>query len=159
MTQTPQTHHMTPDEFAHQFNQIRFNLNWRAFQKWRWPIRTIVISEREALLALRTGFRMRYGRLEPHFLKTVMSHYMSVGQVVNNLDRFSDRRQKIFSSYHQTFAEAKEPIDLQFAAYDMGQNRQLILDGNHRACALALADVRFQVTLFSIVGPRWFIPQ
>lgn len=145
--------------YGEKFPAIHFNFNWQAFAAQDWPVSVHRICERADLLALRTAFRRRFGRFDPRFIKTVFSHYATVGEALVHVDTFKPRRQAIIEGYREQFAAHDGVVELELPVYRIRNGYELILDGNHRACALALTDVPFHLTLYTIDGPRRYRPR
>lgn len=147
------------DEYRSLFPRIHFDLAWEAFAQQNWPVDRLTLVRRDELLTLKTAFRIRFGKVAPRFLKTLGSHFMSVEEALAHLNLMDERRQQIILEYREQFTTAAHPVRLRLATYRLDDRTQLILDGSHRACALASADCDFELTLYRIKGPRRFAPK
>jgi hypothetical protein len=112
-----------------------------------------VISDRTELLGFHTFFRRSLGRVMPHFLHWVASRQMRLGEVMRLYHRIPVEHRQIVGHFVHAMADSTGPITLELPTYQFAGNQHFILDGNHRACAIALSGRAFRITLHSIHGP------
>ena len=78
---------------------------------------------------------------------------MSVIYAKEHLDKLEDCRRDAILDYVEQFRSAKIVPQMIVPAYALPNSQCLLLDRNHRTEALAIANVEFELTLFSIHGP------
>jgi hypothetical protein len=144
---------MTAAEFGEHFPEITVGLNWQRFQDEAWPVQRQVLTDRDELLGFYTFFRRSLGRVMPHFLHWVASRQMAIADVLRNIDRIPAEHRQVIDHFVALWADGSGPIELKLPTYRFGQNKHFIVDGNHRACAVALSQRPFRLELYSIDGP------
>ena len=75
-----------------------------------------------------------------------------LAQIPVVLASLNEKRQAGIQEYVYQFRQ-QPSVKFSVPSYDLGNNRQLSLDGNHRLSALLLTDVPFTVTFWSVRGP------
>lgn len=143
---------LTPEQYEAMFPEINVDLNWAAFKRDRWPVRTEIITDPARLRTAFTCFRSSLGRVDPHFLHWLFARNMAIFEVERRYRSLraadqvrSDRFERLFRD--QGYAKLAIPV------FDLGNGRFYLLDGNHRCLALCRSGVPFKVDVYAIVGP------
>ncbi|WMT89073.1 hypothetical protein [Pelagibacterium sp. H642] len=111
------------------------------------------IDDRQALDALFTCYRGTPTQVECS-MKNPFAFPMRISEVRRRLDEFEPANRAAFERYVAAFnAVGDEPIEMVIPAYALGKEGFLLLDGNHRATAAAIAGRPFRLTLATLNGP------
>lgn len=111
------------------------------------------IDDRQALDALFTCYRGTPTQVECS-MKNPFAFPMRISEVRRRLDEFEPANRAAFECYVASFSGAgDEPVEMVIPAYALGEDGFLLLDGNHRATAAAIAGRPFRVTLATLHGP------
>lgn len=142
----------TPPDFRQRFPGIRVEIDWARFVAEDWPIRSHTITDRRALLDLRSFFGIRFGRINPRFLKTVGTRSMRVGEAAGRIESFPEPQRQVILSWADDYRMGRiEPV-LTLPTFELPDGTALLLDGNHHATALAIAGVPFEAELVGVSG-------
>jgi hypothetical protein len=144
---------MTAADYADRFEAITVRLNWRKFAAESWPVERHVVTDPLALSQFHTFFRKSLGRVNPHFLHWIASRQMQVEEVLAKLGRLPRADRTSIEQIAAEFGQMREPVRLTLPTYELGDGQRFIMDGNHRACGLALSGQPFELELYSIAGP------
>jgi hypothetical protein len=144
---------MTAPDYARHFPDIGVQLNWRRFEAEGWPVERRVLTDRDELLGFHTFFRRSLGRVMPHFLHWVASRQMRIGEVLDHLGRIPQEHRATIDYFVEQWLDDAGPIEMDLPIYRFRGDGHFIVDGNHRACAIALSGRPFRIELFSIAGP------
>ncbi len=144
---------ITAAQYAKRFPDIGVGLNWDRFRAEAWPVQRRLLTDRDELLTYYTFFRRSLGRVMPHFLHWLASRQMRVAEVLRDYDRIPAEHRETIDHFFNIWAEGAGPLEMELPTYRFGGNQHFIVDGNHRACAIALSQKPFRITLFSIDGP------
>jgi hypothetical protein len=142
----------TPEDYATEYRAvIRVGFNWNRFHKERWPIAAAQVVDRQMLgnsilpwYLGRTGQEVVYDAAD-----ATPIHLAQIPVVLASLN---EQRQAGIQKYVYQF-RSQPSVKFSVPSYDLGNSRQLALDGNHRLSALLLTDVPFTVTFWSVRGP------
>ncbi|WP_108395919.1 hypothetical protein [Devosia submarina] len=145
---------MTAADYRRHFPQIESGFNWERFAAERWPIERRVLTNREELLGFYTFFRSSLGRVMPRFLHWLASRQMRMAEVLEKLHRLPTEDRQSINYFLKLWSVSTEPISMDLPTYRFGETEHFIMDGNHRACAIALSGRPFRIELYSIAGPR-----
>ncbi|WP_172122513.1 MULTISPECIES: hypothetical protein [unclassified Devosia] len=145
---------LTAADYREQFPDITVGLNWERFAAERWPIERRTLTNRQELLGFHTFFRKSLGRIMPHFLHWLASQQMRMGDVVENFARIPAEHRASVEYFVAQWASSPGPLQLELPTYRFAPSEHFILDGNHRATAIALSGKPFRIELVSVVGPR-----
>jgi hypothetical protein len=77
---------------------------------------------------------------------------MTVRDVRQRLGEFTPANRDAFLAYASQFS-TQGNVELTLPAYGLGSNGYLLLDGNHRATAIAMCDIPFEMSLAILDGP------
>ena len=144
---------MTAANYRERFPEIAVGLNWTRFAAEDWPVERRVLTDRAELLRFHTFFRRSLGRIMPHFLHWVASRQMRMDEVLENFARIPPKDRATIEYFAAQWTEGSGPIEMDLPTYRFRGNEHFILDGNHRACAIALSGRPFRIDLYSIAGP------
>lgn len=143
---------LSAQDYGERFPDIRVALDWDRFAAEKWPICRGVVVDTAELGSLRTAFWVRFKRLNPRFLKTVGTRSLPVAEVAARIAQFPQPGQDHILALVQQYRQAGV-ADVDAPAYRLADGTFLILDGNHRSTALALAGVPFRLNLYVVMGP------
>ena len=144
---------MSAGDYAREFPEITVGLNWDRFASEGWPVHHRIVTDREELLEYFTFFRCSLGRIMPRFFHWLASRQMRIRDVLKHVGRIPDEHRASLDYFADNWRDGTGPIEMSLPTYRIGESDHFILDGNHRACALALSDRPFRLDLFSIEGP------
>ena len=112
-----------------------------------------IVEDLQTLDALFTCYRGTPTQVECS-MKNPFAFPMRVREVRGRLDEFEPANKSAFDRYVTAFGEAGgETIDMVLPTYGLGADGYLLLDGNHRATAAAIAGRPFRLTLAVLNGP------
>src|SRR5271156_6002321 len=137
---------MNITQFIGCFDKIRVQLNSKRASKEQWPISTCDLASKDDLRKLYLPWYYSPKTDAPVCWCNADAQPLCVGRVADNLDYRPQNKDGILK-YACCFRAAPSPIRIKFPVYNLHDGKWLLLDGNHRAVALALVDVRFEVTL------------
>ena len=145
---------MTPTEIFHgKFcSQIRVAFNWRKFFIEDSPIEVVTLSDVRI-----------FGNLKLPWYLNSSSEFVGYGVagalpvVLGDVSKWiahlpSDRRESIEKMRDEVLSGVRS-TEFEFPSYAIPQCQYLILDGNHRLCALALSGLPFRVQMYVLKGP------
>lgn len=113
----------------------------------------VIIEDHRALDELFTCYRGTPTQVECS-MKNPFAFPMRVSEVRERLDEFEPANKSAFERYVAAFSDpGHEPIEMVLPAYGLGKHGYLLLDGNHRATAAAIAHRPFRLTLAVLAGP------
>jgi hypothetical protein len=142
---------MKTSEFISQFQAINVRLNWRRMSAQQWPVSTYRIYSTTKLRDLYMPWHQLNGAEVPCTMDGAMPR--TVGQTADEMKGPEATRQEIILKYRAIIQAAPPPVKMTFPAYLLPDSKRLLLDGNHRAIALHLSEMAFEITLLSIEGP------
>lgn len=117
----------------------------------RYSLKTI--EDHDALDTLFTCYRGTPAQVECS-MKNPFAFPMRVKEVRERLDEFEPANRSAFMRYVTAFGQPDaQPIKMVLPAYGLGMDGFLLLDGNHRATAAAIARRPFHLTLAVLDGP------
>jgi hypothetical protein len=136
---------------------IKVHLNWLKLIADRWPVRVVTIRSRAELLGLYTCSYASPDRINLNY-DAPNATPMRIADLLHRWRDFPDVTAQGISKervqdYVDRFSSAAATGRLIGAAYDLKEGRLLLLDGHHRALALASLDLPFRVRLAVISGP------
>jgi len=141
------------DAFAQKFgSEIRMYFNWSRLMSEEWPVEIVTISGSNELAALRLpwclssknefvsfetedGFPVRLSEVGVWFA------YLPTG-IRDKIERFESE-----------FRHAPRHVSFDFPAYAIPMQQHLVLDGNHKLCALTRSGVPFRLQMWAVNGP------
>jgi hypothetical protein len=144
---------ISPKEFEARFRSvIRVGINWSRFINECWPISILRVVDRESLgVSVLPWYLGDTGQEVPYSANAAYPVVLDqIPEVICTLNR---NRQKSIGEYAQHFS-GKPLVELAAPSFDLGNGRQLILDGNHRLSALFITKTPFVVTFYSVQGPK-----
>lgn len=144
---------MTAADYAKRFSDIAVRLNWQKFAAENWPVRRCTVTDPQVLGQFYTFFRSSLGRINPHFLHWVAVRQMPVSTVLARLKGVPEADRTAIEEIAAQFRQSAEPVCLTLPTFELGNGRRFLLDGNHRACGLALSGRPFRLDLYSLAGP------
>lgn len=152
MTNGLQPTSLVAQTYSERFPDIRVAIDWSRFAVESWPVHRGTIVDPAELGRLRSAFWVRFKRLNPRFLKTIGTRSLPIAEVAARMAHFPQPgRDHILDLVRQYRDEGR--AHAQVPAYRLADGTVLLLDGNHRSTALALAQVPFELDLFVIMGP------
>lgn len=155
MTQVPHfPTEMTAADFRQHFPQIESGFNWERFAAERWPVERRVLTNREDMLGFYTFFRSSLGRVMPRFLHWIASRQMRLAEVLDSLHQLPTEDRQSIEYFLEQWSGGSGLISMDLPTYRFSETAHFIMDGNHRACAIALSGKPFRIELYSIAGPR-----
>lgn len=110
------------------------------------------LSRLEELDPVYTCYRATRNRVECS-MKNPFVVPMTVADIRRRLDEFPSANRAAFLDYVARFTHQAGPLELTLPAYGLGEAGYLLLDGNHRATAVAIAGRPFTITLAVLDGP------
>jgi hypothetical protein len=136
---------------------IKVHLNWLKLIADRWPVRVATIRSRAELLSLYTCSYASADRVNLNY-DAPGATPMRIADLLHRWRDFPDVAAQGISKervqdYVERFSSAGGTVRLIGAAYDLKEGRLLLLDGHHRALALASLDRSFMLRLAVISGP------
>ncbi|MBA2592597.1 MAG: hypothetical protein H0U97_10240 [Gammaproteobacteria bacterium] len=142
-----------PDLFASFFRPaIRVCFNWDRLLEERWPIKVIVVDERQRLADFYPPWYLSPAGEEVGYLD-IDARPFPLSAIPDSMKGLRRKRQDSIKRFSTIFTESRQPIHLVLPAYALTENRYLLLDGTHRAAALLLSDVVFRMMVFVVNGP------
>ena len=141
---------MNSSEAIECLNGIRVCLNWKRAYAERWNVSHRTVSLIDEIRGLYIPWYRANG--VPCECAYRGATPVKVGQVADDLDGWPHRSAAIHK-YVCIYRMSPSPLRLMLPVYDLPRSETLLLDGSHRAVALILADVSFEVALLSIQGP------
>jgi hypothetical protein len=140
------------DSYRARFPEIAVEVNWRRFRADGWLIRHFRTSSPDDLLEFFTCYRLSLGRVNGHFLHWLFSRNMTVRDVLKRYGRVPQKDKRIIEHFASIYI-GQQQVRLELPTLDLPGRRQFLADGNHRAVALALARVPFELDLYAIQAP------
>lgn len=145
---------LSVDDYRRRFSNIRVELDWKAFEAENWPTYALTLTDRDELLDLRSFFGDRFGRINPRFLKTLGTRSLRIGEAASRIGEFPAAQRDLILSWADDFRLGRQEPRLELPSFHLPDGTHLVLDGNHHATALALADVPFEIELVAVKGRR-----
>jgi hypothetical protein len=68
-------------------------------------------------------------------------------------DGFSEHRRRRVRQLAGEYQASKPPVQLLAGCYDIGEERRLVVDGNHRIAAVVESSVAFRLLALTVCGP------
>lgn len=81
------------------------------------------------------------------------SRPLRVATADRTLRTWPDNRRLTVTTLTRAYADGPGPVSLTLPVYRVGEDRHVLLDGNHRAVAAHRADAEVCLTLCSLTGP------
>ena len=131
--------------------QIRVRLDWQKAVTERWPIGQHVVSEKDELANMYVGLYSTNNDFDVCY-RTPEARPFRVNDVARDIGKWPKHQGRI-SLFAYSFIACTAPVKFILPAYQLPGDNKFILDGAHRAVALVLADVKFEVTFLLIRGP------
>lgn len=143
---------VTPAQFEDLFPEIGMHLDREAFRRHGWPVHIRTVTSPAQLGEAFSCFRLSCGRVDPHFLHWLFARNMTVREAQKRYRALRKEDRKKCDAFEQIFRDQGH-ASFALPAYDLGNGRVLVLDGNHRCLALCRSGVPFQLTLYVVTGP------
>ena len=138
--------------FASYFEaNIRVLFDWGRLKREDWNIGLSVVTSKSKLAK---GFVPWYiGKKEKEVsYSSPDAKPVSLSQVQNVLPFLNKKRSHLITQLSNSFEISRQPVQLVVPAYDLGKQRFLLLDGNHRIAALMMCNAKFRLMIFKVYG-------
>ena len=134
------------------FPDIGMHLDWDAFHRESWPIQLKSFKSSAELRRSFTCFRLSCGRVDPHFLHWLFARNMPIYEVERRYASLRDADRAKCDTFEQLFLD-QGYASFAVPAYDLGNGRVFVLDGNHRCVAASRSGVPLEITVYLVSGP------
>jgi hypothetical protein len=142
---------MNIEEYRDCFKGISVCLNWQQAFCEQWQVTSSHIWSPDGIRDIYMPWYLSSSGTPASYTDQAASP-VTVGKVADNIDVWPTKRARI-DCYRYKFLVDPKVVPISLPAYSLPNNGRLLLDGNHRAVALAIARVKCEVTLVSICGP------
>lgn len=142
------------EDFELFFSQfIRVLLNWERLKETKANVRVTIYNGLEPFSNWYLPWYLSSMRKEISY-RDAVSKPLTLHQVVDDLSILDEARRCRIQGLSDSFMEcrASQCPQVMIASYALPGNKHLILDGNHRASALALSGVKAKVMTFEVFG-------
>ena len=117
-----------------------------------WPISFLRIDSKNELLSLSIA---KYASSNGDFALwgTPGAHPLTVKEALAAFPKWGGLGQEIVELYCGIFSRVARTVKVAFPAYLLPNGERLLLDGVHRAIAIARTGLQFEINLVTIEGP------
>ena len=131
---------------------IRVLFNWTLLNKNNWNIELQAVSSLKTISSWYMPWNVDENKNLIDY-KLPNAKPIRVKDVPEMLPKFSKERQNFINFLSEQFKNSHFPINFVVPAYNLGGNKRLLLDGNHKMSALVLSQVSFNIMIFTIIAP------
>lgn len=144
---------LTVDEFHNKFCcGIRVIFNWRRFFAEDWPINGRTLTSPHDLSSLRLPwYRNEHGAFVNYNAADAIP--LSLNDVQEWYQLLSPEEISTIERMKEEFVQGVCAPQFEFPSYALPNDTYMVLDANHRLCALALAKVPFIINMWVVEGP------
>ena len=144
--------HEAKEEFIGRFyNKIHVIFNWERFKNEDWPIDIILLENNIDVNKWYTPWYVDLNGIEANY-NAPNAIPLSINGVLCS-EHIMNKRNKKVSQILMECKRLAQPIKFDIPAYELGNGKYLVLDGNHRIIALLKHGLRFVVQAFVLRGP------
>lgn len=144
---------LTVDEFHNKFCcGIRVIFNWRRFFAENWPINKLILTSINDLSTLRLPwYRNEQGAFVDY--KEINAIPVALDDVLEWYQLLPPQEIDTIERMKEEFVQGLSVPQFEFPSYALPDSSYIVLDANHRLCALSLAKVPFMVHMWVVEGP------
>ena len=144
---------LTHVEFEHFFRPfVRVLFDWDRMISEHWPIRSFVTERLTDLNDWRLPWNFDpSGSQVPYDDPAAMP--MTLGELPSLFPKLDTPRRAFITAMAEGFVAGGVPVQLVVPAYAIDSHCCLLMDGNHRLCALQTSGVEFRLLAFILNGP------
>jgi hypothetical protein len=140
------------DDFCRRFQgKIRVKFNWTRFLEGLWPIRQHTIWRPEELTRFYLPWYLSCAQCEVRYDYPSATPLL-LADILNWLPSLKARWQLI-DQYGRDYTPNGQLVTVEVPVYRLPGEMWLLLDGNHRLSAIALARPAFAATVYEVCGP------
>jgi hypothetical protein len=142
-----------PAELTHWLMETSVQLCWKKAYAENWPIVTkYIFGIRGPIDLYAPWYKSNDAKLVDCCRED--SKPIKIADVDEYFDLLSEYSKRIIADYEADIAKGTHPETMNsFISYQINDRTELLLDGNHRAVALARSGTAPRITLYSIQGP------